>query len=299
MLILECFRILQRHRGRFPHCVPIGHLLCVHRVRCQKHQRIGRRLVQIGIGILHFDAVAATDCLELHPQFEAPRTILNRSKYHHFRRHHFDSSLYSRWIAIVIGTWYVWRYRWIPAVLRTYLNFQLNMSESKLNKYAIEIRRGPHCSPLKRWALSSRWRAIWRHRNHSEQLSVYSMLVCCSSPCCTRLSVSWATGSMERFRMKVSPWIYPAQTCKQNYSITNYLGIPFNGTHFFSFSSASRKSSRLYLRWPHSYRTACSATFQLKLFGPTTCRNGSVENWSGNSSFVSQSSWSHVSEGHQ
>lgn len=39
------------------------------------------------------------------------------------------------------------------------------------------------------------------------------MLVCCSSPYCTQHSVSWATGSMDRLRMKVLPWIYPAQTC--------------------------------------------------------------------------------------
>lgn len=37
----------------------------------------------------------------------------------------------------------------------------------------IKIRREPHYSPLKLWALSSRWKAIWRHRNRLDPPSGY------------------------------------------------------------------------------------------------------------------------------
>lgn len=68
--------------------------------------------------MVHFDAIAAADCIELYSQFEAARTILNRSKCFHIYWHHTDSSLCSGWIAVVIRTSNVWRNYRIPIVLR-------------------------------------------------------------------------------------------------------------------------------------------------------------------------------------
>lgn len=79
----------------------------------------------------------------------------------------------------------------------------------------------PHCLLLKLWALSSHWKAIWRHRNRLDRHLECWMLACCSSLYCTRHLVSWATGSMERHQLIVLHWICPEKICKHCISDLN------------------------------------------------------------------------------
>lgn len=152
---------LQSHRWRFPDCVPVGHLLCVHCVCCPKYQRIDRWVVPIRSWILHFDAATAADCLELYPQPEAACAILHRRKCYHVCWNHIDSPLCFGWIALIIDTRTVWWNHGVPAVFRFVMKFSVTRKkvqhfiERNCNRYYV----------VRNWG---RWRCYCAGRKYED-----------------------------------------------------------------------------------------------------------------------------------